>query len=220
MAETAHIDGVIEPPAPSLVKCLVAELLGTFFLTLTALFAPPEILVISIGVVVLAVVIAIANVSGGHINPAVTIGAIAVGAIPVGKGIAYMVAQTAGAFLAVILQQAVVGGAWPATNPPMPGHAFIFELLGDLFFLFIIIRVVISGLDIAAIGLAIGGAIMIAVAIAAGHSGGILNPAIGLALLVGNIQAGSPANFLAYIIAPLLGGVIGGLLGKFLAPSE
>ncbi len=220
MAEAANVGEVVRPPAPSLTKCLTAELLASFFLTLTALFAPPEVLVISIGVVVLALVLAIANVSGSHISPTVTIGAMAIGAIPVGRGIAYMVAQTAGAFLAVGVRQLVAGGAWPTITPPIPEHAFTFELIANVFFVFIVIRVVLSGLDIAAVGLAVGGAVMIAVAIAAGHSGGIISPAIGLALLFGNIQADLPANFLAYVVAGLLGGAIGALLAKFLAPQR
>lgn len=218
MAEAVNVEGVVEPPAPSLIKCFVAELLGTFFLTLTALFAPPELLIPAIGVVVLAVVISIANVSGGHINPAVTVGAMVVGGISFGRGVAYIIAQIIGAFLAVGVQQLLIGGAWPSTAPQ--GNAFAFELIGDLFFLFIIIRVVLSGLNIAAVGLAIGGAIMVAVAIAAGQSGGILNPAIGLALLVGNIQAGTPANFLAYLVAPLIGGAVGALFARSVATTE
>lgn len=219
MAGAVSVVEVAEAPTPNLMQCLLSELLGTCFLLLTVLFAPPELLVVSLGVVLMVLVIALGNVSGCHINPAVTIGAIAVGAISVGKGIAYMVAQTAGAFLAVIIQQLFVGGAWPGITPPVPANAFAFELLGALLLVFVIIRVVISGFNPAALGLAIGGALMIAVVISGTQSGAVLNPALGIALLVGTIQAGGPVNFLAYLVAPLVGGLIGALLGKFLAPS-
>lgn len=220
MAEAVRVVEVAEPPAPSLIKCLIAELIGTFFLLLTVLFSPPEIIVFTVGIVLMILVIALGNVSGTHINPAVTIGAMVIGAISFGKGIAYMVAQVAGAFLAVLVQQSLAGGAWPSITPTVPANAFIFELIGALLLVFIIIRVVVSGFNPAALGLAIGGALTVAVAISGAQSGAVLNPALGLALLTGNIQAGEPANFLAYLVAPLLGGAIGALLGKFLAPSS
>lgn len=210
---------VAPAPAPSLAQCLLSEAIGTFFLLSTVLFSPPEVLIYSVSVVLLVLVIALGNVSGTHINPAVTIGAIVVGGISVGKGIAYMIAQVVGAFLAVLVRQAFVGGAWPSVTPGVPGNAFVFELIGALLLVFIIIRVVLSGLNPAALGLAIGGALLAAIAIAGGQSGAVLNPALGLALLVGNIQAGAPANFLAYLVAPLLGGVIGAFLAKTLHPS-
>lgn len=220
MAEAVRVVETVEPQAPSLIQCLVAELIGTFFLLLTILFSPPEIIVFTVGIVLMSLVIALGNVSGTHINPAVTIGAMVVGGISVGRGITYMIAQVAGAFLAVLVQQSLAGGAWPGITPPVPGNAFIFELIGALLLVFIIIRVVLSGFNPAALGLAIGGALTVAVAIAGGQSGAVLNPALGLAFLVGNMQAGEPANFLAYLVAPLIGGLVGALLARFLAPSR
>lgn len=220
MANAVKVVEVVEPPAPSLFKCLAAELIGTFFLLLTVLFSPPEMIVFTIGIVLMILVIALGNVSGTHINPAVTVGAIVAGGISVGRGIAYMVAQVAGAFLAVLVQQSFAGGAWPQITPPVPGNAFVFELIGAFLLVFIIIRVVVSGFNPAALGLAIGGALSVAVAIAGGQSGAVLNPALGLAFLVGNMQAGEPANFLAYLVAPLIGGLLGGLIGKGLATSS
>lgn len=210
---------VSQPAAPSLAQCLLSEAIGTFFLLSTVLFAPPELLVIALGVVLMVLVISLGNVSGTHINPAVTIGAMVIGGISVGKGVAYMIAQVVGAFLAVLVRQLFVGGAWPGVTPTVPANAFAFELIGALFLVFIIIRVVLSGFNPAALGLAIGGALLVAVVIAGGQSGAVLNPALGLALLVGNIQAGEPANFLAYLVAPLIGGAVGALLAKALAPS-
>lgn len=45
-----------------------------------------------------------ANVSGGHLNPAVTLCAVGTGYLPAAKGVVYIVAQILGAVLASLVQ--------------------------------------------------------------------------------------------------------------------
>lgn len=55
------------------MRSLVAELIGTFFLLLAALFAPPNLTFLAVGLALLVLVATIGKVSGSHVNPAVTL---------------------------------------------------------------------------------------------------------------------------------------------------
>ena len=84
---------------------LVAEFLGTMLLVLVACGSclDPETNVVQIalcfGLSVASIVWAIANVSGGHINPAVTIGFLVTRKISIVRFLLYIVAQMAGALV-------------------------------------------------------------------------------------------------------------------------
>ncbi len=95
-------------------KCCVAEAIGTFALTfigagaiLTTTFTggEPGLVGIAIahGLILAIVVSATMNISGGHINPAVTIAILATGRIKPSLAIGYIVSQLAGATVAGIL---------------------------------------------------------------------------------------------------------------------
>jgi aquaporin Z len=81
----------------------LAELTGTFFLTLAALTVAPPVTPYAVGLTLLVFVYAIGSISGCHINPAVTIGLMASKRFPVIEGIIYIVAQIAGALLARLI---------------------------------------------------------------------------------------------------------------------
>ena len=66
-------------------------------------------------------VFAYGAVSGGHFNPAVTIGVLAAGAIRAGEAIGYIISQLVGAVIGALLLAAVLGGT--ATGLGMPALA-------------------------------------------------------------------------------------------------
>lgn len=76
------------------LKAVAAELLGSAFLTLAALLGGTPF---AVALALTALVYAIGNVSGGHVNPAVTLGLVSTGRLPAGKGVLYVLAQLAGA---------------------------------------------------------------------------------------------------------------------------
>ncbi|WP_333794222.1 aquaporin [Hyphomicrobium sp.] len=104
------------------IKALVAEFIGTFMLTggvLGAAFysfgAPAGAggivgVALSIGITVFATLRAIGHISGGHYNPAVTVGLVAGGRFPFRDAIPYIVAQCLGA-IAVTGVFATIGHA-------------------------------------------------------------------------------------------------------------
>ena len=106
-------------------RSLVAEFIGTFMLVFSILaaafyaFQAPAgesgILgvAVSVGFTVMAMAFAIGPISGGHYNPAVTLGLIAGGRVSIGSAPGYIIAQCLGALAAVALL-AFIGKA-PAT---------------------------------------------------------------------------------------------------------
>jgi glycerol uptake facilitator protein len=101
-------------PQRSLFSCCVAEFLGTWILVflgcgavhsavLTGALAGLGQVALVWGIGVMVGVYASAGVSGGHINPAMTIAFTVWGLFPIGRAIAYIVSQVAGAILAAAL---------------------------------------------------------------------------------------------------------------------
>src|SRR5713101_9019309 len=96
----------------SLSKRAVAELFGTFWLVfggcgsavLSAAIPNTGIgfagVALAFGLTVLTMAYAVGHISGGHFNPAVTIGLYAGGRTPAGELLPYIVAQVVGAILA------------------------------------------------------------------------------------------------------------------------
>jgi len=110
----------------NLVRAAIAELIGTFFLVLigtavaTATILNRETagaaydslaIALSFGLVLAAIVGALGQVSGAHVNPAVTIGLASAGKFPWSSVPAYVVAQIAGGLLAALTVWAAYGQA-------------------------------------------------------------------------------------------------------------
>ncbi len=92
----------------SLAKRVVAELFGTFVLVIgvigTALFSSPNTgwlgVALAVGIAVIGAAYAVGHISGGHFNPAVTLGAAASGRFAWRDVPAYVLAQILGGLLA------------------------------------------------------------------------------------------------------------------------
>lgn len=207
---------VVVQPAPAeaeppLLKRLLAELIGTFFLVVAALLSPPQLTFALVGAVLLIMVVVIGKVSGSHINPAVTVGLMTVRRIPVGTGLLYIVAQIAGALAALGLGS-LLDRSLPQTNPEV--NAMWFEMLGVSLLVFVVTRVVLMDAPPAAGALAIGIALMTGIAIAGASSGGVLNPAVATVFFIGDIVRGKEVEGLTYIVAPLVAAVVAALLAR------
>ncbi|CAK1599868.1 unnamed protein product [Parnassius mnemosyne] len=108
MGKTLGLDELTDG-ATTITKALLAEFIGNLLLNLfgcgacvnVALgsTAAPDIVLIALafGLAVFAIISAVGHISGGHVNPAVTIGLAATGGVKPVRAILYIIAQCAGA---------------------------------------------------------------------------------------------------------------------------
>jgi len=205
---------------------LMASVLGAAFYSFGAPAGAAGILgvALSIGCTVMVMIFAVGQISGGHFNPAVTLGLVAGGRFEASKALPYIIAQVVGACAACGVFS-VVGhtGANFAANgygdlsmlKATLGQVFVLETVLTAFFILVIMGVTRpngpSLLAPLAIGLTLTAIHLMAIPI----SNASVNPArsLGAAIYAG----GEPLSQVwLFWVAPILGGVIGGLLGKWL----
>ncbi len=225
-----------------IAKRAVAELLGTFWLVFggcgSAVLAAkfPEVGIglvgvsLAFGLTVVTMAYAVGHISGGHFNPAVTLGLLAGGRIKGGDVLPYVIAQVIGAVLAAWLLATIASGngtdavaAGLASNgfgEHSPGGysqatAFITEVLMTFFFLLIILGITSEGAPNAFAPLAIGLALALIHLVSIPITNTSVNPArsTGPALIVGGWAI---SQLWLFWVAPILGAVIAGGVWRWL----
>ncbi len=164
---------------------------------------------ITFGLIVLAMIYAIGEISGAHLNPAVTFGFWASGRLPGSDIPGYVAAQTGGAFLAsgalkfLFPEHANLGATLPSGTA---GQSFVLELILTAILMFVILNVSTGAKEkgITA-GIAVGSVIALEAMFAGPISGASMNPARSLAPAVvsGNLQ-----HLWVYLLAPCLGALV------------
>ena len=202
----------------------VAEFLGTFALV----FAGTGAIIIddvsggqvthvgvalTFGLVVTAMIYAVGDLSGAHLNPAVTIGFWAAGLLPAKQILPYVVSQCLAAISAsfVLLMLFPDHGTLGATLPSGGAlQAFVFEIILSFFLMFVIVNVSTGAKEKGVMaGVAVGATVGLMAMFAGPISGASMNPArsLGPALLSGNM-----GMLWLYIIAPVSGAVLASLV--------
>jgi aquaporin Z len=181
------------------------------------------------GLTVLTMAYAVGHVSGGHFNPAVTIGLWAAGRCANYHVIPYIVAQVVAAIAASAVLWFIASGhaGWVpggfASNgygdlsPGKYGLAscFVCEVVMTFFFLFIIIGTTSKGAAVGFAGIPIGLALTLIHLVSIPVTNTSVNPArsTGPALFAGGEHIG---QLWLFWLAPILGAVIAGLLSRWL----
>lgn len=153
----------------------LAELVGTFFLTLVALTVGPPATAYAVGLTLLVFVYAIGGLSGCHINPAVTVGLMASGRFPVLEGIFYIIAQIGGALLARLIAGMDLVGKL-ASDYQSAGIGA--EFIGFGILMLTVAATTENKVSKSGSGIAVGGALLAGLLL----SNGILNPAVAIAM--------------------------------------
>ena len=210
---------------------VLAEVFGTFWLVLggcgTAVLAGSGVgtlgISLAFGLTVLTMAFAVGHVSGGHFNPAVTLGLWAGGRFPARDILPYWVAQVIGAVLATALIATIAGGApgWAgnlASNgygAHSPGHysliaGLITEVVMTALFLFIIMGATHGNATHGTGPIANGMALTLIHLISIPITNTSVNPArsTGPALFEGGVAL---EQLWLFWLAPLLGAVLGAL---------
>ena len=163
---------------------------------------------LTFGLVVLAMIYAIGEVSGAHLNPAVTIGFFLARRFPGRRVLAYIASQCVGAFAAsyllhILFPSNVTLGATVPAGSPVQSLILEFVLTGLLMFVILSVSTGAKEKGITA-GIAIGAVIAFEALVGGPISGASMNPARSLApaFFSGHIHA-----LWVYLTAPLLGTV-------------
>ena len=164
---------------------------------------------ITFGLVVMAMIYTFGDISGAHLNPAVTLGFVVAQRMKVSEGLRYIVSQIAGAIAASAALR-MLFPKHPTLGITMPaGDAM--QSFGLEFLLTAILMLVILNVSIGAkekgitAGIAIGGVIALEAMFAGPICGASMNPARSLApaLIVNNF-----ASLWIYLLAPIAGALV------------
>ena len=233
--QTGSDQGKKKSASPStMLRAATAEAVGTFFLVLvgTAVATAATLgkntagpaydslsIALSFGLTLVAIAVALGPISGGHVNPAVTLGLAAIGKFPWRAVPVYIIAQVVGAVAAAVAVATLYGPramtqAHLGTPSPVHGSTDVQGFAVEALIAFILVFVVAAVTDdarkpSAAAPLAIGFALAAGVLLGGPVSGGAGNPARALGPLL--VSSTYPSVFI-YLVGPLVGGVVGAVL--------
>ena len=212
------------------LKAYLAELIGTFALifigagsVVTDSFANGAVgltgIALAHGLTIAIMVNCFGHISGGHINPAVTIGFMVTKRIEFGKGLGYIISQLVGATLAGFALRTIFNpAAWSATHLGTTALAqgvpfFNGILVEAILTFFLVLTVFATAVDERApknvYGFAIGLTITLDILMGGPLTGGAMNPARAFGPAV---ASGFMDNHLVYWIGPVIGGAVAALL--------
>ena len=216
-------------------KKYLAELLGTAVLVIfgcgTAMLVGCDaasgsgylLTALAFGLVIVAMAYSVGNVSGCHINPAVSIGFLVAGKMKVKDFIGYVIAQFAGAALGTLILKVIfdLGGLTDMTGA-FGANALVHDSIG----ISVLVEVILTFVFVLAIlgvtskeenspvaGLVIGLTLTLVHILGIGLTGTSVNPArsFGPAIFAGGSAL---ASLPVFIVAPLIGGALAALVFK------
>jgi aquaporin TIP len=212
----------------SLGQKATVEAIGTFILTFVGAgsiiaTAGGQLIVIALahGIALAIAVSAAMNISGGHINPAVTLGMLATKRISVQHAVVYIIAQLIGAIIGGLFLMGVFPGAMgKAVNWGAPSVArisipqgILFEALMTFILVFAVFGTAVDPRAPKIGGFGIGLAIAIDIMAGGPFTGAAMNPARALGPMIASLNF---TDWYVYLIGPIAGGVIAALLYHYI----
>jgi aquaporin Z len=202
----------------------LCELIGTFFLVLTigctviggvVGVIPP----LAIGSALMVMIFAGGHVSGGHYNPAVTLGVWLRGRCDAKDVFPYMASQVLGAVAALALKY-LRSGAEVVVAKPDVGRALIAEFLFTFALVYVVLNVATAKgtAGNSFYGLAIGFTVLTGAFAVGDISGGAFNPAVAVGISVLGLSSWS--NLWIFLVANFLGGAAAAGVFRLLNTEE
>jgi len=181
------------------------------------------------GLTIMAFAFAYGSVSGGHMNPAVTVGVLVARAMGAGEAIGYIVSQLIGGVAGALLLSVVLGGAETGLGMPALAHdltlgatsltitpaaGFTIETMLAIFLVTIVLSTAVAGRAGNLAPLAIGMTLTLNILMGGALTGAPFNPARALGPMV---ATGNFNDAWLYLTAPIVGAIIAAILHTGLA---
>ena len=215
------------------VKKYLAEFIGTFVLVLFACGAACVLgcdtragylaVALSFGLVIVAMAYSIGNISGCHINPAVSLAMFISKKMSLEDFIGYVIAQFLGATAGAGVLAYLVGKDSGLGINSIAGYgwckSFVVEVILTFVFVLTILGVTSKESYSSVAGIVIGLSLTLVHLLGIRFTGTSVNPArsVGPAVIVGGDQL---KGLWVFIVAPLVGGVLAAFCYKFLADKQ
>ncbi len=214
---------------------LLAEFIGTFSFVFIGAGAAavvgdgvglPGIAAVAVahGLTIMVFAFAYGSISGGHMNPAVTVGVLAAGAMSVGEAIGYIVSQLVGGVAGALLLSAVLGGAETGLGTPALAHdlalgatsltitpvaGFMIEAVLAFFLVTVVLSTAVAGRAGNLAPLAIGMTLTLNIIMGGALTGAAFNPARALGPMV---ATGNFSDAWLYLTAPIVGAIVAAIV--------
>ncbi|HTO67688.1 MAG TPA: aquaporin [Bradyrhizobium sp.] len=215
----------------TLAPKLVAEFIGTFAFVFIGAGAAAVVgdgaglsgigaVAFAHGLTIMVFAFAYGNISGAHMNPAVTVGVLAAGAMRVGDALGYIVSQLVGGIAGALLLRTILGGAATGLGMPQLAHGlvlgattvtitpaagFMIEAALAFFLVTVVLSTAVAGRAGNLAPLAIGMTLTLNIIMGGALTGAPFNPARALGPMV---ATGNFNDAWLYMIAPLVGAAI------------
>lgn len=176
---------------------------------------------LTFGAIVMAMIYSFGEISGAHINPAVTLAFWAAGRTPGREVLPYLASQFLGAIAAsatlyaLFPESSTMGETIPAGSDM---QSFVLEVILTFFLMLVIIQVSTGSKEQGLLaGIAIGSVVMLEAAFAGPICGASMNPArsLGPAIFSGNMD-----TLWIYLAAPVLGALLAILVWKVIRQAK
>jgi MIP family channel proteins len=214
---------------------LLAEFIGTFaFVFIGAGTAAvvgdalglPGIVAIALahGLAITAFASSYGSVSGGHMNPAVTVGVLAAGAMDAMAAVGYVISQLAGGIAGALLLRVILGGTATGLGTPALAHelavrgmslsitpvaGFTIEAVLAFFLVTVVLNAAVAGRAGNLAPLAIGITLTFNILMGGALTGAAFNPARALGPMV---ATGKFDDAWLYVVAPIIGAVMAAIV--------
>lgn len=224
----------------TLVSKLLCEFVGTFAFVFIGAGAAAVIgggaglqgivaVAFAHGLTIMVFCFSYGGLSGGHMNPAVTVGVLAAGAMRAGEAAAYVVSQLVGGVAGALLLRAIFGGLTTGLGSPAladnlvvgsssltitPAAGFVVEAVLAFFLVTVVLSTDIAGRARNFAPLAVGMTVTLNIIMGAALTGAAFNPAraLGPMIAVGNLSGAW-----LYCAAPIVGAVVAAIIHTGLA---